>query len=199
VRLLGAVLAGGQSRRFGSDKAAALLDGRALMDHVIARLAPQSAGLVIVGRVHDTLPSLTDAPAGGQGPLAGLNAALCHAAAHGYDAVLSVPCDVPDLPGNVATLLMPGPAVLADQPVIGLWPAELAPMLGAWLAGGGRAVRGFAEHAAASETDGRADEVLRVIYFTAWAPHPDQPQPARRGSGKSPLADALKAINPGDS
>jgi SAM-dependent methyltransferase len=53
--------------------------------------------------------------------------------------------------------------------------------------------------AAASETDGRADEVLRVIYFTAWAPHPDQPQPARRGSGKSPLADALKAINPGDS
>ena len=48
--------------------------------------------------------------------------------------------------------------------------------------------------AAAREEDGRADEVLRIIYFTAWAPHPDQPQPARRGSGKSSLAQALRAI-----
>lgn len=50
--------------------------------------------------------------------------------------------------------------------------------------------------AAACDADGRAEEVLRIIYFTAWAPHPDQPQPARRGSGKSSLADVLRAIDP---
>jgi SAM-dependent methyltransferase len=52
---------------------------------------------------------------------------------------------------------------------------------------------GFAE---ACDSDGRAEESLRIIYFTAWAPHPDQPQPARRGSSKSSLAAALRAINP---
>jgi SAM-dependent methyltransferase len=53
--------------------------------------------------------------------------------------------------------------------------------------------------AAACGSDGRADEALRILYFTAWAPHPDQQQPARRGNGKSSLADALRAINPPES
>lgn len=53
--------------------------------------------------------------------------------------------------------------------------------------------RGFAR---ACDAGGRGEETLRIIYFTAWAPHPDQPQPARRGSGKSSLAAALRAINP---
>jgi hypothetical protein len=52
--------------------------------------------------------------------------------------------------------------------------------------------------AAASGPDGAAEEALRIIFFTGWAPHPDQPKPARRGSGKSSLAEALKAINPQD-
>ena len=46
----------------------------------------------------------------------------------------------------------------------------------------------------ACDADGRAEEVLRILYFTAWTPHPDQQQPARRGSGKSALADALRQI-----
>lgn len=50
--------------------------------------------------------------------------------------------------------------------------------------------------AATCGDDGRAEEALRILYFTAWAPHPDQPQPARRGSGKSSLAAALRAIDP---
>ena len=48
--------------------------------------------------------------------------------------------------------------------------------------------------AAMCGADGRAEEALRIVYFTAWAPHPDQQQPARRGSGKSSLADALRQI-----
>lgn len=48
----------------------------------------------------------------------------------------------------------------------------------------------------ANTPDGRADEALRLIFFTAWAPHESQPQPARRGSGKRSLAAALRAIDP---
>jgi len=35
-------------------------------------------------------------------------------------------------------------------------------------------------------------EQLEVIYLCGWAPHPDQPVPARRGSGQMSLKDALK-------
>jgi molybdenum cofactor guanylyltransferase len=153
MRVLGAVLAGGAARRFGSDKALAKIDGRALIDHVLARLAPQCAALVVVGRRHGDWPMLEDRPGGGAGPLAAMNAALHHAAANGFDAVLSAPCDMPNLPGDLAALLGPGPAVLSDHPVVGLWPAALAPVLDAWLETGERAVRGFANHVGARGID----------------------------------------------
>ena len=51
-----------------------------------------------------------------------------------------------------------------------------------------------AAFAAMCLADGRAEEALRILYFTAWTPHPDQQQPARRGSGKSSLAEALRQI-----
>ena len=122
-----------------------------LIDHVIAALAPQCDALVIVGRRHGDWPSLTDRPEGGEGPLAALNAALHHAAAHGFCAVLSAPCDMPDLPGDLAALLAPAPAILASHPVIGLWPAVLAPVLDDWLAGAERSVRAFAAHVGARQ------------------------------------------------
>lgn len=149
--ILGAVLAGGASRRFGSDKALALVDGRALIDHVIAALVPQCDALVIVGRCHGDWAALTDRPEGGEGPLAALNAALHHAAAQGFGAVMSVPCDMPDLPDDLADLLTPAPAVLADHPVVGMWPVALAPVLDNWLAGGERSVRAFAAHVGARQ------------------------------------------------
>lgn len=40
--------------------------------------------------------------------------------------------------------------------------------------------------------DGRITERFELIYLTGWSPALDQPQPARRGSGKASLADALK-------
>jgi SAM-dependent methyltransferase len=51
-----------------------------------------------------------------------------------------------------------------------------------------------AAHAAfdAGQSDGKTAEIFEIIYLTGWAPAPDQPKPAARGSGTTSLADALK-------
>jgi SAM-dependent methyltransferase len=51
------------------------------------------------------------------------------------------------------------------------------------------AAAAFAEGA---DPDGRIPERFEIVHLSGWAPSPDQPQPARRGSGTVSLADALK-------
>jgi SAM-dependent methyltransferase len=41
--------------------------------------------------------------------------------------------------------------------------------------------------------DGRVPATFEIIALTAWAPHPDQPQPLKRGSATARLEDALVA------
>jgi molybdopterin-guanine dinucleotide biosynthesis protein A len=136
------VLAGGQSRRFGSDKALALLDGKPLIEHAIAALVVRTEAVIVCGREHgDWVP---DRPEPGLGPLGGICAALHAAAERGYGAVLTAPCDVPWLP----ELPFEGAGYAAEMPVIGLWSAGLAPGLDAFLAeGDDRAVRRWAREA----------------------------------------------------
>jgi len=45
----------------------------------------------------------------------------------------------------------------------------------------------------ATSENGRAMEQLRMVHFSGWSPHPDQPKAARRGSATISLAQALKA------
>ena len=152
MRVLAAILAGGQSRRFGSDKAMAMVDGARLIDRVAGVLGPQSDALVVCGRSDPAFVCLPDWPQAGMGPLGGLNAALRHAALNGFDAVLSASCDVPNLPENLrAALEGPGAACAASQPVVGWWPVALAGDLDTYLADGGRALYGFAERVAARQ------------------------------------------------
>ncbi|WP_404338224.1 molybdenum cofactor guanylyltransferase [Sphingomonas sp. MMS12-HWE2-04] len=146
MKTLGAVLAGGQSTRFGSDKAEALLDGKPLLAHAIETLRPHCDVLVIVGRIHARSETIADWPAPDMGPLAAIAGALRHAAAHGFDQMLSAPVDCVALPANLRALLDPAPAFLIDQPVIGLWPTAATPDAEAILSGTGRhSVRAFAE------------------------------------------------------
>ncbi|KQU56025.1 methyltransferase type 11 [Sphingomonas sp. Leaf339] len=56
-----------------------------------------------------------------------------------------------------------------------------------------RAAAAFAE---AAGPDGRTRERIDVIFLTGWAPDASQPQPAKRGSGKSSLAQALARRDP---
>lgn len=129
MRLLGAVLAGGQSRRFGSDKAMALLDGKPLIEHARAALAVHTEAIIICGGTG----GIPDRPAPGLGPLGGINAAIHEAAARDFDAVLTCGCDVPVLPSDLAERLAGG-GYLAEMPVVGLWRVGLAAGLDAWLA-----------------------------------------------------------------
>lgn len=142
----GAILAGGESRRFGSDKAEAEIGGRRLIDLVADRLASQTDALVICGRDAPGRRSLEDKPEPGLGPLGGLLAALVYAAEQDHRAVLSAGCDAFGLPSDLlAQLQGDGPAICEAQPVIGYWPVGIAPQLEAFLQDGGRAVFGFAD------------------------------------------------------
>jgi molybdenum cofactor guanylyltransferase len=146
MNVLGAILAGGQSRRFGSDKAAALLRGKPLMGHVVDVLLPQVNALVVIGRDWPGLVRVNDMPEAGLGPLGGLAGALDHAAQNGFDAVLTSGCDTPDLPDDLVARLSPGPSVIGTLPIIGLWPVSCLAVLQDWLGdAANRSVYGFAD------------------------------------------------------
>ena len=139
MKRLGAIIAGGQSRRFGSDKAAVLIDGKALIDHVADGLRPQVDAQVVVGRDWPGLLSIPDHPNPQMGPLGGLCGALRYAQRNGFDAVLTTGCDT--LPvadysrlGTAKLVTREAPHVALGQRLSGRWPASLAGALARHLA-----------------------------------------------------------------
>jgi molybdopterin-guanine dinucleotide biosynthesis protein A len=141
MKTLGAVLAGGRSSRFGSDKAVAMLGGRTLLDHALTALAPHCDALVIIGRAG----GIADWPRPDMGPLGAIAGALRHAAANGFDQVLTVPVDCVRFPPDLRERLEPASAFVESQPVIGLWSVASLDALQAMLTNGAdHAVRAFA-------------------------------------------------------
>ena len=163
--VLGVVLAGGQGRRLGGDKALRLLAGRPLITHVIARLRPQlDEGWLSVSCGGDEpdlaklgLPLIRDTLPGLPGPLAGILAAMLElrrrAKADGW--VLSVPTDTPFLPPDLLTrcqqrLGESGAEILLAESagglcqVCGLWSSRLAGDLAQSLEAGQNKVLGWA-------------------------------------------------------
>jgi len=153
--ITGIVLAGGQGRRMGGvDKGLVDLDGKALAERVIARLAPQ-VGTVIVNANQNAgryaafgYPVVPDAVGGFAGPLAGLHAGMTQAHS-AY--VATAPCDSPFLPDDLvarlAAALVDADAQLAvaktfDQPhpVFALVCRDTLAHLTDFLAAGGRKI-----------------------------------------------------------
>jgi len=129
VKRLGAIIAGGKAIRFGSDKAAAMLNGRALIDHVADGLRKQVDHLIVVGREWPGLESIKDLPSAGLGPLGGINAALQYAQKNGFDEVVTAGCDVLPVP-EFQRERLDGYAIYVDgHYLFGVWPVELAPVL----------------------------------------------------------------------
>ena len=153
VNVTGIILAGGQGRRMGGvDKGLQLLGGKPMIDHVIARLAPQVVEIII--NANQNLesyakfgyPVAPDVTGGYAGPLAGLQAGL---QAAGHPLVVTVPCDSPFLPLDLVARLA---AAIGDNdlavaktgaqahPVFALVHRKLLDHLTAYLAGGGRKI-----------------------------------------------------------
>lgn len=113
-QITGLILAGGQgSRMGGSDKGLMLFDDKPMIVHAIERLAPQVGPLIINANRNADIysgfgfPVVADTPnpqgEAFAGPLAGLLAGLRAATT---DWVLTVPCDSPSFPLDLAQRLV---------------------------------------------------------------------------------------------
>ena len=143
--IAGIILAGGQGRRLGGvDKAATLLGGKPLIEHVIDRVRSQVSSLIINASGDPSrfeglgLPVVADVVEGFAGPLAGVLTGLQWVSQHRPEAswLASFAVDTPFLPVNlVATLAEAVAREGADMacalsgerthPVVALWPVRL--------------------------------------------------------------------------
>jgi molybdopterin-guanine dinucleotide biosynthesis protein A len=165
------ILAGGAARRMGGeDKGLIELNGKRLLEHVIARIAPQSPALLINCNRNQQAyarfgyPLLEDTLGGGLGPLAGLLSAL---ETSDSDYVLSVPCDTPLLPTDLVERMRQtleqeeAEACTVEDgvrlhPVILLVKRQVLDGLRDYLAGGGRKVHDWfhsVDHCSADFSD----------------------------------------------
>jgi molybdopterin-guanine dinucleotide biosynthesis protein A len=112
-------LAGGESRRFGRDKASEVVAGMPLVSRAAETLAEVLTRVVVVSSRVPTCewPSLPDLRVG-LGPLAGIESALTHAVELGLDGALVLACDLPlidaDMVREIVSAL--GPNTLAAAP-----------------------------------------------------------------------------------
>jgi len=144
--ILGVVLAGGQSARFGSDKALAELGGHTLLARAVDTLSGWCEHVVVAGRATAPAPTLPDWPHASMGPLGGIAAGLHHARDEGYTHVLTLGVDSLGLPETLPELLLPGPAYVESQPVVGLWPTGAVDAIETLLLADGRhSMLAFAE------------------------------------------------------
>lgn len=147
------ILAGGQASRMGgNDKGLITLNGKPLVRHVIERLAPQSANILInanrnQAKYQQFAPVVSDEFADYPGPLGGIHAGL---SAANTDWVGFVPCDSPmiatDLVQRFCDAVTPDCDILVasdgdhQQPVFTLFHKRVLPTLSAFLERGDRKI-----------------------------------------------------------
>lgn len=155
MRVTGVILAGGRGSRMGGvDKGLIMLQGRPLVAHVLDKLQPQVAEILLnANRELDTYRALghqviSDNIHGFAGPLAGLHSGMLHAS---HPLIAMAPCDAPFLPDDLVSRLTQAlQAANADvavaktgtwrQPVFSLCRTTLLPNLTLYLESGGRKV-----------------------------------------------------------
>jgi molybdopterin-guanine dinucleotide biosynthesis protein A len=174
--ICGLILAGGASQRFGGrDKGLQILAGRALVDHVLERLAPQVSQVLLsanrntfayeragVRVLADLALGLGEGPPppGEQGPLGGLRAAWA-ATTHSWIALCPVdaPLLAPDLVSRLASARQGSDTAVVcrtregPEPLFALVHRSTEPALVQRLMVGERAAQGFWRAVGARELD----------------------------------------------
>lgn len=164
----GVILAGGLATRMGGgDKGLVAFGEATLLDHVVARLAPQCGALALNANGDPArfarlgLPVLPDPLPDFPGPLAGVLAALDWAFEKGAEAVVTAAADTPFFPADLVDGLIaaarekggllalagsPDEAgIMRRHPTFGLWPTALREDLRRTLLEGRRKVVAFAD------------------------------------------------------
>jgi molybdenum cofactor guanylyltransferase len=141
ARIAGAILAGGQSRRMGENKASLSLAGTVLVERAMNRLRPQVSQLMLNVHERDSslsvygVPVVPDARGDHQGPLAGILASLRWAETSGIASIATAAVDAPFFPLDLVQRLTAAAqdktmAVASSggrlHPVFGLWDTALA-------------------------------------------------------------------------
>jgi len=154
TKFAGLILAGGRSSRMGgTPKALVELAGATLLERAVDAITPQVGDLAVSLPPDFDVPGLAfpvvrDETPTFEGPLAGVVAGVVRASALSPRPthLLTVPVDLPFLPGELAGRLATGidgpeTIVFAEgpggrAPLCALWPLSVAPRLSAFLAGG---------------------------------------------------------------
>jgi len=154
--VLGIVLAGGASRRFGSPKERALLAGRTLGERAVELLRSVTGRVGVVGGDGTPFREM-DVPVQpdmrpGLGPVGGIATGLSWAEEEGRRGILCIPCDTPLLPrallahlistarGTGAACVLP-----SGQPACAYYEVRIRDVVAAFIDGGGRSLHALVD------------------------------------------------------
>ena len=146
--ILGVVLAGGRSKRFGDDKTTAKLGNKSLLDHTIEKIEKKFDEILIVSNnekhvsIKKNVFSTKDLIEGHLGPLVGVLSAMEWIKKHkkNYNWMATFPCDTPFFDENLVDKIMNCPKNSSKKlfflksgnrrhNIFGLWSLELKDIL----------------------------------------------------------------------
>lgn len=171
------IIAGGTSRRFGSPKGLARLDGVSLIDQIVRAIQQQTDGPIALNAAadgpysHYDMPLVPDLIVGDFGPLSGLHAAMTWADNSGFDSVITCPLDTPFLPSNLIKRLerKGAPAICKSNgrwhPLVGIWECRQASSLVEYLKYDDRSVHSWAKRCGADVVEFANDGIGRDPFF----------------------------------
>ena len=146
--ILGVVLAGGKSKRFGDDKTTAKLGNKSLLDHTIEKIEKKFDEILIISNnekhisIKKNVFSAKDLIEGHLGPLVGVLSAMEWIKKHkkNYNWIATFPCDTPFFDENLVDKIMNCPKNSSKKlfflksgnrrhNIFGLWSLELKDIL----------------------------------------------------------------------